>query len=256
MNINFEVIKNPAGLRWANQHFPPGTITGTWFDEKRRPYDFACVDFRIISMSKTGKPALQIYTYNGHIWLPTVKANTATELILELFYQNEELCEKAAGLFRYNPRSSEKTHLNCKINTRPGWSFYGINAPINSIYGQDERGIFVCEYFRDNYRFTKQGFPLMKIKRLYGAEFEASPLTNQLYEIIQQKNLSYDRNAEAEEIASKFTNKPEFGEVHYCTGFGGSYGRAPGKYDCEREIVIVIGNTPIDQRRIKPNRNK
>ena len=227
------------------KEFPAGTICGT----DSRGF-FACVSFRMKGLNSKGRPILPLYRcLSDGKWILRDEANETTDNILDIYFDNEELCSTAEQSMSI---PAEKLQWY-KIVKAWGVNYHGFNMPKGAIYGVDASGMpFICTdyelqpmkyvvrtnaiimpdgttklekfYSSDNCGFYK-GMPRLKVWRPVAETThqikwqnrpEASLTTGAIFKIYMAGDFEVDYGDPAKVMAGRINNRPEFGEVHYC----------------------------------------
>ena len=239
--------------------FPKGTMIG-----EDNHGIFACTNYRCKGYSKNNRPVLELWRYCNGKWYLNTEANITTEEILVEYYMNEDLCQIDTGGFVDDLQNNDHRKIRSLHITKAfGMSYYGFKLPKGAMYGQDEKGIFICKDYRVKGRgYSADGYPILAILRpqqehpFYDAspirnkwvsDLEASATTNAIMRMFysHEDKCVIDYSDQIKQVAKKINHKPERDEVHYTGNPGGVWSHTTND---RKALVYVIGNRPLEKQ--------
>lgn len=257
-----EVYQIDICLKWQKingKKFPKGSMVG---EDTRGT--FACTDYRCKGYSKNNRPVLALWRYYKDKWHLNNEANITTEEILVEYYMHEDLCQIDIGGYTEDLQNNDCRRIRkLHITKAFGMSYYGFKLPKGAMYGQDEKGIFICKDYRvKGAGYSADGYPILAIIRpqqehpFYDAtpirnkwtsKLEANATTNAIMRMFysHEEECKIDYSDQIKQIAKKINHKPERDEVHYTGNPGGVWSRTT---DDRKSLVYVIGNRPLEKR--------
>lgn len=207
------VAAHPFNYKGAT--LPQGAIFGS---DKRSP--LFCVDYKIKSVSNTGKVALTVYRYQNGEWHSKIEATETTEAIIDLYFDRESACQ-IKGVLEIARKGS--AHIQSfHIAKAFGIKWNDFNLPKGAIFGTDDFGEFIVKDFA--VKGYKRGFPALKVWRVkddqgnyirWQCAIEAHETTQcVLYYCEKHDHWACEYQDSTKKICPQ-VRKSEWGETHY-----------------------------------------
>lgn len=210
-------------VQYHGLRLPKGAIYGE--DDRGL---WACYAYTVVGKSGyyRGMPRLKMWRKLDNHWTCDVEASPTTFGIMKKLYEHEQppAIDWGNGKFQVSTKNVRKLRVvKCY-----GFQYFEYALPKGAVYGEDEKGIFICKNYRlqgrDGYR---QGLPCLEIWRpiVGGIERnnttkwqkmrEASPTTWAIFDLAERENLELDYSDQLHKLAKRQDLKPERESVHY-----------------------------------------
>lgn len=212
LRVTYLEITTTHNVDYIGKIIPKGAMMG----EDTRSM-FICMDYKVKKEGyNKGKPVLSLWRYENGLWHPKYEASATTEFIIHTFYENEDYCviDKSRwvpDLFKPARNAEEKMLKSLRIVKAYGFKYYEKELPKGAMYGEDDKGIFVCTDYRVKGRGYINGKPCLKIWR---------PLsTTPFYDVELHNTTKWVANIEAntttEAILSKYMVNEEICQIDW-----------------------------------------
>lgn len=193
---------------------------------------FLCYEYKVQGKSGyyRGMPRLKMWRKVGSKWHSRIEASPTTYGIMDKLFEHDQPPEISWGDGKFTP--SIKNVRKLRVVKCYGFSYYEYQLPKGAIYGEDEKGIFICKDYRlQGENGYSKGLPCLKIWRpvtggverknttKWKCSREASPTAWAIFDLAERENLQLDYNDQLHKLAKRQELKPAYGTVHYTQAF-------------------------------------
>ena len=220
---------------------------------------FACYDYRVKGKSGyyRGMPRLALWRKVGAKWACNIEASPTTFGIMRKIYEHEQPPAIDWGAGKFTP--SIKNVRKLRVVKAFGFSYYEFALPKGAIYGEDEKGIFLCQNYRVQGKGYVKGLPCLEVWRpvVGGVERknttkwvksrEASSTTWAILDLVERENIKISYKDQLRKIAKKQDLRPNYGSVHYTQLFTPAE-KVKGASFCCAEIHTSLDEIAKEQK--------